>query len=99
MQPSYRIQKVQTPVIPLIAELIRENSETISFGQGVVSYPPPDQVKSELTQFNLNPENNKYQSLSGIPSLKEIIIQKLKDRKSTRLNSSHTDISRMPSSA
>ena len=29
----------------------------------------------------------------------EIIAQAQKDRKSTRLNSSHTDISRMPSSA
>ena len=29
----------------------------------------------------------------------ELLISKLRDRKSTRLNSSHTDISRMPSSA
>ena len=86
MQPSYRLQKVQTPVIPLIAELIRENSETISFGQGVVSYPPPETVKSELNQFNLDPENNKYQSLSGISSLKEIIIQKLKTENNIIIN-------------
>ena len=30
---------------------------------------------------------------------KEVIEVRLRDRKSTRLNSSHTDISRMPSSA
>ena len=36
--------------------------------------------------FNLNPENNKYQSLSGIPSLKEIIIQKLKTENNIIIN-------------
>ena len=78
MQPSRRLQSVQTPVIPLIAELIRENPETISFGQGVVGYPPPESITPELNRFFLNPENNKYQSLSGIDSLKELIIEKLK---------------------
>jgi hypothetical protein len=78
MQPSRRLQSVQTPVIPLIAELIRENPETISFGQGVVSYPPPESITPELNRFFLNPENNKYQSLSGTDSLKELIIEKLK---------------------
>lgn len=77
MQPSRRLQSVQSPVIPLIAELIRENPETISFGQGVVGYQPPDSIKLELNRFNRETENNKYQSLSGIDPLKEIIIDKL----------------------
>ena len=36
---------------------------------------------------------------NGVWSFKDIVGNPLKDRKSTRLNSSHTDISRMPSSA
>jgi aspartate/methionine/tyrosine aminotransferase len=86
MQPSRRVQSVQTPVIPLIAELIRENPETISFGQGVVGYPPPDSVKLELNRFNLDPENNKYQSLSGIDPLKELIVEKLKIENNITIN-------------
>ena len=36
---------------------------------------------------------------SGTGDSVRVAFQKVKDRKSTRLNSSHTDISRMPSSA
>ena len=36
---------------------------------------------------------------SFVPSLGKLEVQEIRDRKSTRLNSSHTDISRMPSSA
>ena len=87
MQPSLRLQCVQTPVIPLIAELIRENPETISFGQGVVGYPPPDTITPEINRFSLDPENNKYQSLFGIDPLKELIIEKLKKENNITVNS------------
>ena len=35
------MQAVQTPIIPVVAELIRSCPGTISLGQGVVSYGPP----------------------------------------------------------
>ncbi len=44
MGPSNRITAVQTPIIPVVAELIEANPGTISLGQGVVNYGPPPQA-------------------------------------------------------
>ena len=35
------MEAVQSPLIPVIGELIRQDPSTISLGQGVVAYPPP----------------------------------------------------------
>ena len=48
--------------------------------------------------INLHEQGN-YGEISPDEKIKNNSILKQKDRKSTRLNSSHTDISRMPSSA
>jgi hypothetical protein len=39
--PSARIQGVQSPIIPVVGEMIRAHPGTISLGQGVVHYGPP----------------------------------------------------------
>ncbi len=78
MQGSLRMKLVQSPIIPIVGELIRENPGTISLGQGVAYYgPPPEAIKSVETFFS-NPENHKYQPVQGIPELVEIIKSKLK---------------------
>ena len=42
LQPPHgRLQAVQTPVIPVVAQMIRDVPGTISLGQGVVNYGPP----------------------------------------------------------
>ena len=41
---SNRMRAVQSPVIPHVAALIRDNPGTISLGQGVVHYPPPPEA-------------------------------------------------------
>ena len=71
------MQRVQTPVIPVVAELIRDNPGTISFGQGVVHFPPPPQATAMLAQFLANPDLNKYQHVQGIPELIDVVSQKL----------------------
>lgn len=73
-----RMDGVQTPVIPVVGELIRQHPGTISLGQGVVSYSPPPEAIAQITTFLSNPENHKYQSLQGIPPLLEAIATKLK---------------------
>ena len=45
MPESRRLQSVQAPIIPVIADLIRAHPGTISLGQGVVNYGPPS-IKS-----------------------------------------------------
>jgi aspartate/methionine/tyrosine aminotransferase len=69
---------VQSPIIPVVGELIRNHPGTISLGQGVVSYPPPQQAFDEIAEFAGNPELHKYQAVYGIPRLTELIEAKLR---------------------
>jgi len=71
------LKSVQTPIIPVIGELIRQNPGTISLGQGVVWYPPPPQAAAQLEGFLANPVLNKYQAVYGIPELVGEIERKL----------------------
>ncbi len=77
MHDSRRLQAVKTPIIPVIADLIRANPGTISLGQGVVNYGPPSEAAAEIARFLAEPENNKYQGTSGIPPLLEALSEKL----------------------
>ncbi|MBD1824341.1 pyridoxal phosphate-dependent aminotransferase [Cyanobacteria bacterium FACHB-DQ100] len=72
-----RMQAVQSPIIPIVGELIRQHPGTISLGQGVVNYPPPQSAIDQITTFLSNPANHKYQAVEGIPALKAAIAQKL----------------------
>ena len=77
MPESRRLQSVQMPIIPVIADLIRTHPGTISLGQGVVNYAPPPAAVSEISRFLAELGNHKYQATSGIPDLRERIAQKL----------------------
>ncbi|MGA7932661.1 MAG: pyridoxal phosphate-dependent aminotransferase [Kovacikia sp.] len=81
-----RMQAVQSPIIPVVAELIRQHPGTISLGQGVVSYGPPPQAIDQITQFLKDPENHKYQSVQGIPPLLKQIETKLNGENGIELN-------------
>ena len=78
MQLPLRMQAVQTPVIPVVAELIRQHPGTISLGQGVVGYPPPQSALAEVNSFLSDPQNHKYKPVQGIPALLELLAAKLK---------------------
>lgn len=75
---SERLRQVQTPIIPVVAALIRAHPGTISLGQGVVSYGPPPQALERLAEFLGDPENHKYKPVQGIPALVEAIRAKLR---------------------
>ncbi len=72
-----RMTGVQSPIIPTVAQLIANHPGTISLGQGVVSYGPPEEAITRLSEFLAAPENHKYQSACGIPPLLEVIAAKL----------------------
>jgi aspartate/methionine/tyrosine aminotransferase len=72
-----RMDEVQSPLIPWVGELIRQNPGTISLGQGVVSYPPPENAIAYLQKFLVSPENNLYQAVTGIESLVTVIESKI----------------------
>ena len=85
MKPS-RMQSIQSPVIPLIGELIKNNPGTISLGQGVVSYTPPESAISAIQDFLGHPQHHKYQSVIGIPELISTIQKKLLQDNQIRIN-------------
>lgn len=77
MQTSSRMQSVQSPIIPVVAEWIRHNPGTISLGQGVVNYGPPPQAAAQIQRFLADPENHKYKPVVGCPELVAAFEQKL----------------------
>jgi aspartate/methionine/tyrosine aminotransferase len=71
------MQAVQSPIIPVIAEWIRECPGTISLGQGVVSYGPPPEAIAQLQRFLQGQDNHKYKPVTGLPELLEMFARKL----------------------
>jgi len=76
---SVRMDKVDSPIIPTIAALVRNNPGTISLGQGVVNYGPPTQAITALPGLMADGQLHKYQSVSGILPLVDTFRQKLTD--------------------
>jgi aspartate/methionine/tyrosine aminotransferase len=72
-----RMDGVQTPIIPVVGQLIKVNPGTISLGQGVVYYYPPAAAIESIALFLANPHNHQYKSVAGIPPLLAIIREKL----------------------
>lgn len=77
MHDSLRLRATQTPIIPVVADLIRTHPGTISLGQGVVNYGPPPAALEQIARFLAEPANHKYQPVAGIPALVAAIEQKL----------------------
>ncbi|MGH9800550.1 MAG: aminotransferase class I/II-fold pyridoxal phosphate-dependent enzyme, partial [Blastocatellia bacterium] len=88
MRESLRIQSVQTPIIPVVGELIRQHPGTISLGQGVVWYPPPPEAFDQIKEMLADPSQHKYQAVYGIPALLEQIETKLRQENSIEINNS-----------
>ena len=74
---SRRIQSVQFPIIPKIAEKIAKTPGTISLGQGVVYYGPPEQALHRVSDFLQNPDYHKYGAVHGMTPLCGAIAKKL----------------------
>jgi aspartate/methionine/tyrosine aminotransferase len=72
-----RMQAVQSPIIPVVRELIENSPGTISLGQGVVYYSPPPEAIELLPKFIADPANNLYNSVEGIPPLLTVFSSKL----------------------
>jgi len=76
---SDRIERVDAPIIPTIAAMVRANPGTISLGQGVVSYGPPPEAVAALPALMADPALHKYQAVTGIAPLVQAIAGKLRD--------------------
>ena len=86
LSESQRISQIQQPIIPSIAKLIHANPGTVNFGQGIVHYPPPAEVKEAINEFFRNPLNHRYKAVDGLPQLKEAIYEKLANENQIDIN-------------
>lgn len=86
-QITSRMQAVQSPIIPVVGELIRTHPGTISLGQGVVYYPPPKEAIAQISKFIADAENHKYKAVEGIAPLLEVIKAKVDSENGIEVNS------------
>jgi aspartate/methionine/tyrosine aminotransferase len=86
---SLRLRAVQSPIIPLIADLIRAHPGTISLGQGVVHYGPPPAAFEQIARFAADPANHKYQPVAGISPLLAAVEAKLATENKMQVGAAH----------
>ena len=60
---------VQSPIVPVIGDLMREVPGTISLGQGVVHYGPPQAAIDAVRAALAVPSTHEYQQGAGLPEL------------------------------
>jgi aspartate/methionine/tyrosine aminotransferase len=75
---SRRIAAVQSPIIPVVGAWTRNSPGTLSLGQGMVSYSPPDSALAAIRDFGMQPEQHLYGSAFGHSPLLEAIRDKLR---------------------
>ena len=73
-----RLAAVQSPVIPVMGGLIEQTPGTLSLGQGMVAWGPPDAVISAARQaLQGDPQVHRYGPVEGLPPLRAAIAQHL----------------------
>jgi aspartate/methionine/tyrosine aminotransferase len=72
-----RMDVVQTPIVQVIGDLIRQVPGTISLGQGVVDYGPPEAAMTIAREALANPDTHTYQDGAGTSTLVAAIRHKL----------------------
>jgi aspartate/methionine/tyrosine aminotransferase len=74
-----RLSDVQDPIIPKVQSWVLENPGTISLGQGIVSYGPPQEALQALADFGQAATDHRYGPVGGDPELKSLLIKKLRE--------------------
>lgn len=78
--PAARIARVQSPIIPVVGEMIKRHPGTISLGQGVVHYRPPESVGPAVARALASDSRvHGYTLCFGIDSLLEQVLLKLRN--------------------
>ena len=88
MRESARIHSVQSPIIPIVADLMQKHPGTISLGQGVVGYGPPPEALAQIQGFLAEPENHKYRQVIGLPELRDAFKRRFRAQNQITLDSS-----------
>jgi len=77
MRASDRLQAVQSPIIPIVGQWTRETPGTISLGQGMVSYGPPQQALDAARAFGQDGRDHEYGAVEGDMALVDALERKL----------------------
>jgi len=78
MRQSRRMQEVQTPIIPIVGDLVRATPGTISLGQGMVSYGPPREAIDALAGVADDSKTHQYGAVEGTSALRAALAEKLR---------------------
>lgn len=89
MDNSHTITTVQAPIIPIVGEWIRHTPGTLSLGQGMVSYPPPENALAAIADFGRRTEEHQYGSALGDKQLLALIDEKLRLENHIHLNAGY----------
>jgi aspartate/methionine/tyrosine aminotransferase len=73
-----RMDAVQAPIVPVIGDIIRQVPGTISLGQGVVHYGPPQAAIDAVRGALADASTHEYQDVAGLPALVERLAKKLR---------------------
>ena len=80
------MQRVQTPMIPVVGEWIAQHPGTISLGQGIVHYAPPHEAKEAAANAMLHESRiDRYCLVRGIDDLLEKLEAKLREENQIEL--------------
>lgn len=79
-KPSDRVDAVQLPIIPQVADWIRAHPGTLSLGQGVAGYAPPAEAWTEMERLRREPLLNRYQAVEGLVPLVDALRERLATR-------------------
>ena len=82
---SRRMSAVQDPIIPVVSTLIQQTPDTLSLGQGIVYYPPPDSVIQHVNNLNASADYHFYSDVEGLAALRSAIAEKLQRENNIKL--------------
>ncbi len=85
IEQSKRLASVQTPVIPIVSRWIAETPGTISLGQGIVAYGPPQQALDALKHFPVASDDHRYGPVEGLDEFVAALEAKLLRENNTRM--------------
>ncbi len=83
---SQRVRAVQTPIIPTINAMVRTNPGTISLGQGVAYYGPPQQAYDAVAKHLHSSQLNNYGPVEGISEFTAALSNKLQKYNGVRID-------------
>ncbi|HEV3027666.1 MAG TPA: pyridoxal phosphate-dependent aminotransferase, partial [Planctomycetota bacterium] len=78
MRQSRRMEEIQTPIIPIVGDLVRSTPGTISLGQGMVAYGPPREAIDALAGVTEDPKTHQYGAVEGTSALRSALADKLR---------------------